>query len=213
MNIDLALYIPELISVSLIAIFMSISPGADFVMVTRNSIFYGRSAGLYSSLGVGLAVWVHVVYSIAGLALIISKSVILFSIVKYLGAAYLIYIGWKTFRSSADINIEQQGSIKSLSNFSAFKVGFISNVLNVKTTIFFLSIFTQVVNPETPLWIQIIYGAIISLAHILWFSAVAIFLSHPVLLRKFQQGKYYIEKVVGGLLVGFGLKVAITGNG
>ncbi len=213
MNIDLALYIPELISVSLIAIFMSISPGADFVMVTRNSIFYGRSAGLYSSLGVGLAVWVHVVYSIAGLALIISKSVILFSIVKYLGAAYLIYIGWKTFRSSADINIEQQGSIKSLSNFSAFKVGFISNVLNVKTTIFFLSIFTQVVNPETPLWIQIIYGAIISLAHILWFSAVAIFLSHPVLLRKFQQGKHYIEKVVGGLLVGFGLKVAITGNG
>ncbi len=211
MNIDLALYLPELISVSVIAIFMAISPGADFVMVTRNSIFYGRSAGLYSSLGVGLAVWVHVVYSIAGLALIISKSVILFSIVKYLGAAYLIYMGWKTFRSNADLTIDQNNEgDKTLSNFAAFKIGFISNVLNVKTTIFFLSLFTQVVNPETPLWIQIIYGAIISLAHILWFSLVSIFLSHPVLLKKFQQCKSTVEKVVGGILMGFGLKVAIS---
>ncbi|MCG8429031.1 MAG: LysE family translocator, partial [Chromatiales bacterium] len=100
-------YLPELLSVTVIAIFMSISPGADFVMVTRNSIFYSRSAGLYSSLGVSCAIWIHVAYSIAGLAVIISKSVVLFSIIKYLGAAYLIYIGWKTFRSDSKIDIER----------------------------------------------------------------------------------------------------------
>jgi threonine/homoserine/homoserine lactone efflux protein len=139
MNIDFTLYLAELISVSMIAIFMAISPGADFVMVTRNSVFYGRQGGLYSSIGVILAIWIHVVYSIAGLAIIISNSIILFSIVKYLGAAYLIYIGWKTFKSKSNLEIEGQSGREKLSNFSALKIGFITNALNPKTTIFFLS--------------------------------------------------------------------------
>jgi RhtB (resistance to homoserine/threonine) family protein len=213
MNFELTLYLPELISVSIIAVFMAISPGADFVMVSRNSVFYGRSAGLYSSLGVSLAIWIHVAYSIAGLAIIISNSIVLFSIIKYLGAAYLIYIGWKTFKSKSDIDIEHQLGNECISNFSAFKIGFITNALNPKTTIFFLSIFTQVVNPQTPIWLQISYGAIISLAHLLWFSSVTIFLSQPVLLKKFHTYKNHIEKVIGSLLMAFGLKVAITTNG
>ena len=98
-------YIPELLTVSIIAIFMAISPGADFIMVTRNSIFYGRKAGLYSSLGISAAIWLHITYSIAGLAVIISKSILLFSILKYFGAAYLIYIGYKTFKSKNKIVI------------------------------------------------------------------------------------------------------------
>ncbi len=212
MNIDLTLYLPELISVSIIAIFMAISPGADFVMVTRNSVFYSRTAGLFSSLGISLAIWIHVAYSIAGLALIISKSIILFSIIKYLGALYLIYIGWQTLRSKSTLNSSEKPDEKELSNFSAFKIGFITNALNPKTTIFFLSIFTQVVSPETPVWIQIVYGLIISLAHLLWFGFISIFLSQPILLKKFNDYKSNIEKVVGTLLIGLGLKVAATSN-
>ncbi|MGH1541630.1 MAG: LysE family translocator [Arenicella sp.] len=205
-------YLPELISVSLIAVFMAISPGADFVMVTRNSLFYGRSSGLYASLGISLAIWIHVAYSIAGLAVVISNSVILFSIIKYLGAAYLIYIGWKTFRSDTQLDIQASQETVELSNMAAFKVGFITNALNPKTTLFFLSIFTQVVHPETPLFMQALYGAIISLAHLVWFSAVSVFLSQPRLLAKFNAWKKTIEKLVGTLLIGFGLKVATTSN-
>ncbi len=212
MNIDLTLYLPELISVSIIAIFMAISPGADFVMVTRNSVFYSRTAGLFSSLGISLAIWIHVAYSIAGLALIISKSIVLFSIIKYLGAFYLIYIGWQTLRSQSKLSSSEKPDSNELSNFSAFKIGFITNALNPKTTIFFLSIFTQVVNPETPVWIQVIYGLIISLAHLIWFGFISIFLSQPILLKKFNDYKNSIEKVVGTLLIGLGLKVAVTNN-
>lgn len=210
---ELMPYLPELISVTLIAIFMAISPGADFVMITRNSIFYGRTAGLYSSLGISLAIWIHVAYSIAGLAFIISQSIILFSIIKYLGAAYLIYIGWRTFQARSKIEVAHSTAAQVMSRFTALKIGFITNALNPKTTIFFLSIFTQVVNPQTPLWLQITYGAIISLAHFLWFSCVAIFLSQPALLSKFQDWKVYIEKAIGALLMGFGLKVATTSTG
>ena len=213
MEIDFMFYLPEIISVSVIAMFMSISPGADFVMVTRNSIFHNRTAGLYSALGISLAIWIHVAYSIAGLAVIISNSIVLFSIIKYLGAAYLIYIGWKSFQSKADVEIVEIKNKKSISNFSALKIGFITNALNPKTTIFFLSIFTQVVNPDTPFILQIIYGAIISLAHLLWFSSVAVCVTHPLLLKLFNSNKIIIERVIGTVLIGFGLKVATTNNG
>ncbi len=205
-------YLAELLMVSTIAIFMAVSPGADFVMVTRNSLFSSRSAGLFSALGVGLAIWIHVAYSIAGLAVIVSQSIVLFSIIKYVGAAYLVYIGWKTFRSKSLIDVDASESMPGLSNYAAFKIGFITNALNPKTTIFFLSLFTQVVKPETPFWLQLSYGAIISLAHLLWFSAVATFLTRPSLLNKFNQYKQIIEKLVGSVLIGFGLKVAATSN-
>lgn len=210
MYFELSSYFPQIASVAVIAIFMAISPGADFVMTTRNSIFYGRSAGIYSSLGISFAIWIHVAYCIAGLALIISSSIVLFSIIKYLGAAYLIYIGWKTFKANTNIDTDNTNTNKKLSNFQAFKVGFITNALNPKTTIFFLSIFTQVVDVNTPVLLQLIYGAIISLAHLVWFSSVALFLSHPVLLKKFQDYKTKIEKAVGTILIAFGLKIATS---
>jgi len=212
MEINLMHYLPEIMSVSIIAFFMSISPGADFVMVTKNSIFHGRTAGLYSALGISLAIWIHVAYSIAGLAVIISNSIFLFSIIKYLGAAYLIYMGWKTFQSKTNIELTQVDETKTLSNFTAFKTGIITNALNPKTTIFFLSIFTQVVNPETPILLQVLYGAIISLAHLIWFSSVSTFMTHPPLLKMFNNHKVNIERVIGTVLIGFGLKVATTSN-
>ncbi|WP_448548359.1 LysE family translocator [Thalassotalea fusca] len=208
--LELSTYLPELITVSIIAVFMAISPGADFVMITRNSISYSRKAGLYSALGVSAAVWIHVAYSIAGLAVIIANSILLFSIIKYCGAAYLIYMGWKTFRAQTNLDIEQVSG--DLSSLSAFKNGFVTNALNPKTTIFFLSIFTQVVDQTTPITMQILYGAVISLAHLLWFSAVAMFLTQPRLLKAFQNSKQLIEKIVGVVLVGFGVKIAAHSN-
>ena len=189
MEFDILPYLNTIITVSVISIFMAISPGADFAMVIRNSIFHSREKGLYSSFGIALAIWIHVTYSIAGLAIIISQSIVLFSIIKYLGAGYLIYIGWKTFTSSSNKNQEIIDDHKIISNFEAFKIGFITNALNPKTTIFFLSIFTQVVSVETPLYMQVIYGAIISLAHLVWFVTVAILLTQPIILQKFNSYK------------------------
>ena len=204
--ITLYYYIPELISVSVIAIVMAISPGADFVMIMRNSIFSGRKAGLISSLGVSISLWFHIAYSIAGLAVIIANSILLFSIIKYLGAAYLLYIGWKTIKSDSDLEITEASG--SMSPYTALKNGFITNILNPKAPIFFLSIFTQFVDPDTPIVVQVMYGAIISLTHLAWFSCVAIFLTQPSLLQAFKNSKTTIEKLVGGVLIAFGIKIA-----
>ena len=136
-------YMAEIIAVSTIAIFMAMLPGADFVMVTRTSISNGRLAGLYMSLGMSLSVCIHASYSIAGLAVVIANSAWLFSAIKYLGAAYLIYLAWQLLTTRETVNKDQSNSTTQMSPFIAFRMGFTCNILNPKTSIFFLSIFIQ----------------------------------------------------------------------
>lgn len=202
----------ELLTIIVVAIFMAVSPGSDFIVITRNSILHGRKSGFYSAIGVSMAIWIHVAYSIAGLAIVISHSVVLFSIIKYLGAAYLIYIGWKTFNAKTITIDENEKATSDMSNYEALKIGFLSNMLNPKTTIFFLSIFTQILNAHTPLWIEILYGFIISLAHLFWFILVSYMLTHPIFLNKFFKSKRWVERITGGILILFGLKVAVASN-
>lgn len=194
-------YMAEIIAVSTIAIFMAMLPGADFVMVTRTSISNGRLAGLYMSLGMSLSVCIHASYSIAGLAVVIANSAWLFSAIKYLGAAYLIYLAWQLLTTRETVNKDQSNSTTQMSPFIAFRMGFTCNILNPKTSIFFLSIFTQVVSVDTPLLMQASYGLIIILAHFIWYSGVTLLLSHPNILPRFNRQKQKIDKIAGFILM------------
>ncbi len=202
-------YIAEIIAVSTIAIFMAVLPGADFVMVTRTSIYNGRLAGLYMSLGMCLSVCIHASYSIAGLAVLIANSAWLFSTIKYLGAAYLIYIAWQLLTTRESLNSDQNALMTEMSPFIALRLGFTCNILNPKTSIFFLSIFTQVVSVDTPLIMQISYGLIIMLAHFIWYSGIALLLSHPQILPRFNRQKQKIDKVAGLVLMLIAIKLSL----
>jgi len=202
-------YMAEIIAVSTIAIFMAMLPGADFVLVTRTSIYNGRLAGLYMSLGMCLSVCIHASYSIAGLAVIIANSVWLFSTIKYLGAAYLIYIAWQLLTTREPLHNDQKYQTADISAFIALRRGFTCNILNPKTSIFFLSIFTQIVSVDTPLIMQISYGLIIMLAHFIWYSGVALLLSHPRILPRFNRQKQKIDKVAGFILMLIAIKLSL----
>lgn len=202
-------YIAEIIAVSTIAIFMAVLPGADFVMVTRTSIYNGRLAGLYMSLGMCLSVCIHASYSIAGLAVVIANSAWLFLTIKYLGAAYLIYIAWQLLTTRESLNSDQNALMTEMSPFIALRLGFTCNILNPKTSIFFLSIFTQVVSVDTPLIMQISYGLIIMLAHFIWYSGIALLLSHPQILPRFNRQKQKIDKVAGLVLMLIAIKLSL----
>jgi hypothetical protein len=89
----------ELFTVATITILAVISPGADFAMVSRNSMMMSRRAGVLTAVGISLGVLVHVAYSLLGVGLVISRSVLLFNLIKYLGAAYLIYLGLSMVRA------------------------------------------------------------------------------------------------------------------
>ncbi|MGL4860654.1 MAG: LysE family translocator [Enterobacteriaceae bacterium] len=199
----------ELIAVATITILAVISPGADFAMVTRNSLIYGRSAGLFSSLGIAFAVQLHVFYTLVGVGLIIGSSPTLFMLIRGAGALYLIYIGYQTFVSKPAAN-SSDASASSLSALTAFKNGFFTNALNPKTTMFVVSVYTQVVNPETPLLLQISYGLFMSFAHWVWFSLVALFLSKEGLRNRLLQKQQTINRTIGILLTGLGIWLALT---
>ena len=203
-------YMAEIIAVISIATLMAVIPGADFVLVTRNSIRHGRLAGLYITLGICLSICVHASYSVAGLAVVLASSELLFSIIKYCGAAYLVYIAWQLLTSKELLQNNQQLESETISNGAALRLGLVCNLLNPKAPIFFISIFTQVVSPGTPLSMQIVYGLIIVLAHLIWFGCVALLLSHPSLLPRFNKHKQKIDKGAGILLILFAAKLSLV---
>tara|TARA_Y100001956_G_C4069593_1_gene163294 strand:+ start:183 stop:824 length:642 start_codon:yes stop_codon:yes gene_type:complete len=205
-------YIAEIVAVSSIAIVMAMLPGADFVMVTRTSVSNGRLAGLYMSLGMALSVCIHASYSIAGLAVVIANSAWLFLAIKYLGSAYLIYLAWQLLTTPKLLNKEQSNQTTQMSIFKALRTGFACNILNPKTSIFFLSIFTQVVSVDTPLVMQASYGLIIVLAHFVWYCGVTLLLSHPNILPRFNQQKQKIDKIAGIILMIIAIKLTLVSH-
>lgn len=197
----------ELLAVITITILAVISPGPDFAMVTRNSLLLSRRAGVLTAIGIGLGVVVHVSYTLLGIGLLIKQSVWLFGLLKLAGAAYLIYLGIKMLRAKPDTGVET-ATPPAMSDVAALRTGFLTNALNPKTTVFIVSLFMQVVQPTTPITVQIGYGVFISAAHMLWFSLVALFFSSGAIRLRLLRVRHWIDRAFGGLLVGFGVLLA-----
>ena len=198
----------ELITVATITLLAVVSPGADFAMVTRNSMVLSRRAGVLTATGISLGVLIHVAYSMAGIGLLISKSIVLFSLIKFAGAAYLIYLGITMMRAKKADLAEASTEPAALSDFDALKTGFFTNALNPKTTLFVVSLFTQVISPQTPLLVQLGYGAFMSLAHLVWFVLVAFAFSSEMALRVVASSRHLVERGIGAVLVAVGLSLA-----
>lgn len=204
--------IAQFFSVAFIALFGAMLPGPDFAIVVKNSMLHSRQSGYFTSLGIGVAILVHMTYCIFGLALVIAGSPFLFNFIKYIGACYLIYLGIQSIKAKQSKNIfqtkENNPYINDLSSFTSFKQGFLCNLLNPKATMFFLSLFTVLIKADTPLHWSIIYGLEIAIIGILWFCSLTIILSHPKVKKCLQNAEQYIAKLLGIFLIGFGLALA-----
>ncbi len=198
----------ELITVATITVLAVVSPGADFALVTRNSMLRSRRAGVLTSVGIALGVLVHVAYSMLGVGLVISQSILLFSLIKYLGAAYLVYLGITMLRSGKQS--VGQDALPALSDVAALKSGFLTNATNPKTTLFVVSLFTQVISPQTPLAMQFGYGVFMSLAHLVWFVLVACAFSSAPAQRVVARARQHIERAIGAVLVCLGVTLALA---
>lgn len=187
------------------------SPGPDFVMAVRNSVLYSRKAGIYTAIGFGLGVAVHVTYSLAGLALIISQSVLLFNIIKWIGAAYLFYVGFKAIRSKGfDAMSVEDGTAKTMTPLEALRSGFITNLFNPKATMFFLALFTQILDPHLGIGAKLFYGATCVAMCMLWFSIVATVLTTPKIRAAFLRASKWVDRVCGAMFMALGVKLALA---
>ncbi|ATP43209.1 lysine transporter LysE [Pseudomonas putida] len=200
----------ELIAVALFTILAVISPGADFAMVTRSSYAQGRKAGLAAAVGIALGVQVHVLYTVLGIAVIISQSPSLFLFMKVVGAGYLIYLGYKSLTNTTRIRLDGIGQDIGASLWAALRTGFLTNALNPKTMLFVISAYTQVVQPGSPLALDFAYGAFMSFAHWVWFSLVAVFFSSTALRKAMIERQVMMDRVIGLALIGLGLAVVMA---
>lgn len=205
--------IEQVFSIGLIALLGAMLPGPDFAIVAKNSLLHSRKSGYFTSFGIGAAILVHMSYCILGLAIVISSSLLFFSLIKYLGAAYLIYLGLNSlfFQQSKEIFLSNEKiKKKEISNFVSFRQGFFCNLLNPKATLFFLSIFTVIIKPNTSWSVQVIYGIEIFFIATAWFCALTIILSHSYIKRTLEKAEKYIAKLFGIFLIGFGVALAFA---
>nr|CAD6432049.1 LysE family translocator [Rhizobium sp. Q54] len=205
-------YFIELISLMAIFFFAIVSPGADLAMVMRQALVHGRRQAIITSFGIGTSLMFHVTYTILGLGLIISQSVYLFNIVKWLGVGYLIYIGVKALRADrTEITISSEtesGAVRSQTASKAFMLGFAANALNPKAVFFFLSIFSTVVSAHTPMAIKFGYGMVMATCLILWFVGVSAFMTTPRMGSAFSRASKWIDRTSGVVFIALGIKLA-----
>ncbi|MEK1904538.1 MAG: LysE family transporter [Pseudomonas sp.] len=206
------MYWAEFLTVALIHLLAVASPGPDFAIVVRESVAHGRRAGIWTALGVGTGIFVHVGYSLLGIGLIVSQSIVLFNALKWLAAAYLFYIGIKALRAkpAGENALEVSADAEGRSPRGAFMTGFVTNGLNPKATLFFLSLFTVVINPHTPLLVQAGYGVYLAFATALWFCLVALLFSQQRVRAGFSRMGHWFDRLMGAVLVGLGIKLAFT---
>lgn len=204
-------FITIILTVALIHLLAVMSPGPDFIMIARNSLVYSRRTGIYSAIGLGLGILVHIIYSLIGIGLLIAKSIILFNLIKFLGAAYLIYIGFKSLTSkTSHLNLSNENHKSDISKLAAVRIGFITNVTNPKATLFFLSLFTIVISPNTPFFVKLIMGAEMSTVTSLWFILVAYLITHHLIKSRIEKVQNFAEKFIGLVLIFLGIKVALS---
>jgi len=200
--------------ISLMAVFglAAIMPGIDFTMVLRQSISHGRKAGIVTSLGIATAIFVHASYTILGMGLIISQSVLAFNIIRFVGAAYLLWLGVQSLRAPAPqpADIRAVGTAGSQGVFKSFGVGFLTNLLNPKATIFFVSVFTTLVSIATPVNVQFGYVAAMAVVLFSWFALVAVFFTTPRVRAGFYRLGEWFNRATGAVLIGMAAKVALT---
>ena len=196
----------------LMAVFsvMIVAPGADFALVVRQAIAHGRRAAMLASVGIGCSLLFHISYTILGIGLIVSKSLLLFSLLKWAGAAYLVYLGIVALRAPGlAVDVREDKRADGLSAWKLFAMGFVTNALNPKPVLFFLSLFSLLVSPQTPAVIQAGYGLVMASALILWFFGVSIvFTSRPVRGRFLAMGRW-LNRVTGAMFIGLGLRLAL----
>ncbi|TMP32355.1 lysine transporter LysE [Pseudoalteromonas rubra] len=204
-------YLDEFILIALAHFFAVASPGPDFAIVLKQSISFGRRNALMTSAGVGLGILVHVTYCLLGVALLLSQSPELFNAFKYIAGAYLAYMGVQALRATAAPVSPHSDAAQLVqeSTFSALRRGFLVNALNPKATLFFLSLFTLVIDPDTPQSVQLFYGLYMAVATWLWFSSLSLVLSKAAVRGFFQRAGHWFDRAIGVVLLLLALRLVI----
>lgn len=185
------------------------SPGPDMLLIIKHCSAKDRWSVVACIAGICCGVSIHVTFSILGLAAVIAASAKLYSVMKLVGAGYLIYIGLKSFFSTGGLTLDKSNNPTDEKRTTPFRDGLLCNVLNPKVTIFILAVFTQVIEPTTPVFEKIVYGTFIAIESFIVWNIFAMLVRTRLVLGLIQNFQVAIDRTVGVALVGFGVALAL----
>jgi threonine/homoserine/homoserine lactone efflux protein len=194
------------------SLLLNLTPGNDMIYVASRSISTGVKGGVVSALGVFVGCFVHITAAVFGLSIIIAKSAAVFQLIKFAGAGYLIYLGVKTLLAKPAINAIAEKPVKA-DHWKLFKQGAITNALNPKVAVFFLSFLPQFIDPaSTNFRIQLlvlgiwfaVQGTLVLIIVACIFGKTKDFFQRNPKVWRIQ------EKITGLVLLGLGIKIAFS---
>lgn len=187
-------------------------PGPNFLAVVSNSLAQSRRIGVYTALGIACGTLVHTTAGFLGLTAIIWRCGWLFGILKWVGATYLIYTGYKVLTSQpktqADVDLYQNE--RMLKRSEAVKRGFYTCLSNPKSAIFYLSLFTVVIPPSSPYWSQIVMALVMIIISVSWYASLALLFSHSGIRHLYARCERFLNYLVGGVFMALGMKIAFA---
>ncbi|HEY0053772.1 MAG TPA: LysE family translocator [Pedobacter sp.] len=199
----------------LTGILLNLTPGNDTIFILSKSIAQGKKAGIISVLGIATGSVIHTVLAAYGLSVIIAKSLLVFNLIKYAGAAYLFYLGYKMFNDKSELNTRILRRRKAINYLKIYGDAILTNVLNPKVALFFIAFLPQFINPDATNTMLpfMVLGATFILTGTTWCLILAVFAS--AIFAKFKSNTNiagYFNKVCGLSLIALGIKVAFTGR-
>lgn len=194
------------------SLLLNLTPGNDMLYVASRSVSQGVKGGIVSALGVFAGCFVHISAAVPGLSIIIAKSAYLFQLIKFAGAAYLVYLGVKALISKPSENVTSHHFAKA-NYWKLFKQGAITNALNPKVAVFFLSFLPQFIDPASPwfkfqlltlgLWFAVQGTTVLIVVACIFGKTKDFFKRNPKVWR-------IQEKITALVLVGLGIKLALS---
>ncbi len=192
---------------------LCLSPGPDLIYILSRSITQGTKVGVASALGVCSGALVHVLAAAFGVSALLATSAMAFAIVKYVGAAYLLYLGIKALRSKGSNLTIPQEKVLAITPWQAFQQGVMVDVLNPKVALFFMAFLPQFIRPQHgPTALQLLtLGFLVVVTAIIVEVSFALAAARATQFFRARPGiSRWLDRALGSILIGLGIRLALT---
>ena len=198
----------EFLTVVFLHLFAVMSPGPDYVLISRQSIRYGRKIALWSAGGIGVGILFHSVLAATGILLLIASNDFYLSILKLICCSYLLYLGISSIVNTSDFN---QTSLQKnrWSSSGGFLVGLLTNITNIKALLFFITLFGVVLNTQHK-EILLIYGIYMAIATFIWFAFISFIFTSEIFRSRFIDYFKFFEKLLGVVLIMIAVQIILV---
>lgn len=201
------------LSLAFICVMGALSPGPSLAVVVKNTLFGGAKQGYATAISHGAGVALYAALTALGIGVVIVQSPVLFSIIQYAGAAFLVYLGIKALMSKKQNLDLQEDDLTAADNqqvINGWKDGFLIAFLNPKLAIFFLALFSQFVDTEASYQQKVIMVSTVGIIDTLWYLIVAFMFSRGPILEKLKRNSYIIDKITGSFLILLAARIVVN---